>query len=394
MNIEYLKPNDLIPYSKNAKRHPAEQVKLIANSIKEFGFQQPIVIDKDNIVVIGHGRLLAAKRLKIDTVPIVRVDTLTPEQVQAFRLADNKTAEFSKWDDELLNLELGELSDLDFDMEQFGFDLSLDDEDDQGGGEIEEDEAPEEVESRVKLGDVWQLGTHRLICGDCGDVSVLDKLMNGERADLLLTDPPYGIDKDKGIKTTYGANAHNSYDYEGEWDSKTPDKDVFDMLLMLAGNAIIFGANYFIDKLPLSHGSWIVWDKIGDISFQNPFSDCELAWTNFDRNIVKKYTCIQQGFVSEERGEKRVHPTQKPVKMLAEVLNDMSNEGALVLDVFGGSGSTLIACEQTGRRCFMCELSEHYCSVILQRYINLKGSDADVFLLKDGKKIPYSETYS
>ena len=364
----------LKPYEKNP-RNNQEAVDKVAASIREFGFRQPIVVDKDYVIIAGHTRLLAAKKLKLTEVPVLVADDLTDEQAKAYRLADNKTAEFAEWDSDLLSEELADIFDID--MTDFGFEINLEEEDEPEDTEIEEDDAPDNVESRVKLGDVWQLGAHRLICGDSGDVTVLDRLMNGERADLLLTDPPYGIDKDKGIKTTYGTNAHNSYDYEGEWDGETPDKDVFDLLLTLAGNAIIFGANYFIDKLPLSHGSWIVWDKVGDIAFQNPFSDCELAWTNFDRNIVKKYTCIQQGFVSEERGEKRVHPTQKPVKMLAEVLKDVSEEGALVLDVFGGSGSTLIACEQTSRRCFMCELSEHYCDVIIQRWENLTGFTAE-----------------
>lgn len=384
-NIVMLPISELKPYDKNP-RNNKEAIEKVAASIREFGFQQPIVVDNDYVIIVGHTRLQAAKRLRLKEVPVIVAHDLTDEQAKAYRLADNKTAEFSKWDDELLNLELSDLSDLDFDMEQFGFDLSLDDEDDQGGGEIEEDEAPEEVESRVHIGDVWQLGTHRLICGDCGDVSVLDKLMAGEHADLLLTDPPYGIGGTGNVHNPFRQGTSGAT-FDTEWDNQTPDKDVFDMLLTFAGHAIIFGANYFIDKLPLSHGSWIVWDKIGDISFQNPFSDCELAWTNFDRNIVKKYTCIQQGFVSEERGEKRVHPTQKPVKMLAEVLNDMSNEGALVLDVFGGSGSTLIACEQTGRRCFMCELSEHYCDVILSRWEKLAGMSAE--RINENEQLPF-----
>ena len=318
---------------------------------------------------------MAAKKLKLKEVPVLVADDLTEEQAKAYRLADNKTAEFSKWDDELLNLELSNLSDLDFDMEQFGFDLDFDEEpEEEETGNIDEAEAGE-IEQRVYPGDVWKLGRHRLICGDCGYVDILDKLAGGNAIDLLLTDPPYGIDKDKGIKTTYGTNAHNSYDYEGGWDSETPEKDVFDLLLSLTDKAVIFGANYFIDKLPLSHGSWIVWDKVGEIEFQNPFSDCELAWTNLDRNIVKKYTCIQQGFVAEEK-EKRVHPTQKPVKMLAQIIGDITEIGDVILDAFGGSGSTLMAAEQTGRVCLICEKDEHYCDVILSRWEKLTGMSA------------------
>lgn len=153
------------PYENNP-RHNKEAVEKVAASLREFGFRQPIVVDKDYVIIVGHTRLLAAKRLKMDEVPVLVADDLTDEQAKAYRLADNKTAEFSKWDDELLNLELSDLSDLDFDMEQFGFELNLD-EDDQDGGEIEEDEVPEEAESRVKLGDVWQLGRW-VYCKKCG----------------------------------------------------------------------------------------------------------------------------------------------------------------------------------------------------------------------------------
>ena len=373
-NIVMLPISALKPYENNP-RHNKEAVEKVAASLREFGFRQPIVVDKDYVIIAGHTRLLAAKKLKLKEVPVLVADDLTEEQAKAYRLADNKTAEFSKWDDELLNLELSNLSDLDFDMEQFGFDLDFDEEpEEEETGNIDEAEAGE-IEQRVYPGDVWKLGRHRLICGDCGYVDILDKLAGGNAIDLLLTDPPYGIDKDKGIKTTYGTNAHNSYDYEGGWDSETPEKDVFDLLLSLTDKAVIFGANYFIDKLPLSHGSWIVWDKVGEIEFQNPFSDCELAWTNLDRNIVKKYTCIQQGFVAEEK-EKRVHPTQKPVKMLAQIIGDITEIGDVILDAFGGSGSTLMAAEQTGRVCLICEKDEHYCDVILSRWEKLTGMSA------------------
>ena len=383
LKIEYFKTDELIPYANNPRNND-EAVDYVANSIKEFGFKVPCVIDNEKNVVCGHTRLKAAKKLGIKEVPCIIADDLTEEQIDAFRLADNKTAEIATWDFEKLEIELESISGID--MSEFGFDIDLDEEE---PTEIVEDEVPEEVETKAKLGDLWILGSHRLVCGDSTDPTVIDRLMDGVKAKLLLTDPPYGIKKDKGIKTTYGTNAHNSYKYEGEWDSDTIDKDVFDYLRKITTTQIIFGANYFSDKLPVGT-SWIVWDKVGDIKFNNPFSDCELAWTNLDRVITKKYTFIQQGFVADEK-EKRVHPTQKPVGMLADILKDFSEENDSILDCFGGSGSTLIACEQLNRKCYMCELDERYVSVILQRYINFKGSDEDVFLLKDGKKIPYSE---
>jgi site-specific DNA-methyltransferase (adenine-specific) len=172
MKIDEINVNDIKPYEKNAKKHPEEQIKRISNSIKAFGFKQPLVIDKDNVLVIGHGRLEAAKRLGFDTVPCVRADDLTEDQIKALRLADNKTNE-SDWDFDFLNIELDDITDID--MSQFGFDLDIQTEE----AEIIEDEAPDDVETRAKLGDVWELGEHRLICGDCTDIAVIDTLMGG-----------------------------------------------------------------------------------------------------------------------------------------------------------------------------------------------------------------------
>lgn len=172
LKIEYLPIGELKPYENNAKIHDSIQVSHIANSIKEFGFRQPIVIDKDNVIVIGHGRLLAAKELGLETVPCVRADDLTDEQIKALRLADNKTNE-SEWDIDLLNVELDDIFDID--MEQFGFELELDDE----PVEIVEDDVPDDAETMCKLGDLWQLGEHRLICGDSTDIAVINRLMGG-----------------------------------------------------------------------------------------------------------------------------------------------------------------------------------------------------------------------
>lgn len=184
MKIDEINVNDIKPYEKNAKKHPDEQIGRIANSIKAFGFKQPLVIDKDNVLVIGHGRLEAAKRLGFDTVPCVRADDLTEDQIKALRLADNKTNE-SDWDFDFLNIELDDITDID--MSQFGFDLDIDTEDDT---EITEDEAPDDVETRTKLGDVWELGEHRLICGDCTDIAVIDTLMGGGGGRLIIDGSP------------------------------------------------------------------------------------------------------------------------------------------------------------------------------------------------------------
>ena len=407
MQIEQVRLEDIKPYENNPRLND-NAVEAVANSIREFGFKNPIIVDAEGVIVAGHTRYKAAQALELQQVPVIRADDLTPEQVRAFRLADNKTAELAEWDLPLLDIELEKLGT--FDMSDFGFELPDFDDDDT---EITEDEAPEEVETRCKLGDIWQLGDHKLICGDSTDPAVIDRLMDGVKAKLLLTDPPYGIDVVKGNKVdgdkafgkvdgggqtkfgkVGGRNIVKSKTYSAIIGDDTTDtaKANYDVALTCTENQIIFGGNYFTDFLPPSR-CWIVWDK------QNTgnFADAELAWTSFDRG-VKLYHFLWNGLCREGsrevEGKTRVHPTQKPVGMLADILKDFSEENDSILDCFGGSGSTLIACEQLNRKRYMCELDEHYCSVILQRYINFKGSDADVFLLKDGKKIPYSEAYS
>ena len=359
----------LIPYVNNAKQHSDSQVTKIASSIREFGFLNPVLIDASYNVIAGHGRILAAKKLGLSEVPCLFVEGLSDAQRKAYILADNRLSELGEWDMELVMGELAELDDLGFDTELTGFEFEVEPEiiDD-------EDDIPEPPEEpRAKLGDLYQLGRHRLICGDSTDVNVIDRLMDGVKAKLLLTDPPYGINADKGVGG-FGSSPKTANKYDDEWDSFSPSKDTFDMILEKADNSIIFGGNYFTDKLPLGK-CWIVWDKVGDIQFQNPYSDCELAWTNIERNSVKKYTKIQQGFVADEK-EKRVHPTQKPVGMLADILKDFSEENDSILDCFGGSGSTLIACEQLNRKCYMCELDPKYIDVIIERWENLTGEKA------------------
>lgn len=380
MQIVYKKLDEIKPYEKNPRNNEGA-VQYVANSIREFGFKVPIVIDKYGEIVAGHTRYKAAKVLGIETVPCIIADDLSPEQVKAFRLADNKTGELALWDDDLLKLELDGLVD-DFNMDDFGFDLDLDGilEDEK---EIEEDEIPEKAESRCKLGDLWKLGGHRLICGDSTDVTVVDRLMDGVKADCVFTDPPYGIgiDGQKESKCSNPKHNRKAHEFRG-WDNTRPDKSVFDYILSLNIPSVIFGGNYFADMLPATRG-WIYWSKGQD---GLTMSDGELAWTNVDKPL----RCVT---VNRANLGKTVHPTQKPLKVV-EFCLDYAGEGEVVLDLFGGSGSTLIACEQLNRKCYMAELDEYYCSVILQRYINLKGSDADVFLLKDGKKIPYSEACS
>ena len=350
LKIEYIKVDELKPYEKNNKKHEDFDVNEIAKSISKYEMIDPVGIwGKDNIIVEGHGRVLACKQLGINKVPCIRLDHLTDEQRREYAIVHNKSQELALYDFDNLADELADLDLSDFDFD-FGIDTDTEEE-----TEILEDEAPEvdeENEPITKLGDIWQLGRHRLMCGDSTDKETVELLMNGNKADLLLTDPPYGINADKGV-SGFGNTKGNKYD--DDWDSFTPDKSFFDMILEMPKNAIIFGGNYFTDKLPLGK-HWIVWDKVGEIDFQNPYSDCELAWSNISKESVKKYTVIQQGFVAEEK-EKRVHPTQKSVKLFAQIIDDYTDKDNIIIDTFCGSGTTFIASEQTDRICYGIEIS-------------------------------------
>lgn len=374
MEIKWVKPETLIPYKNNTKKHPPEQVQRIMESIKAFGWQQPIVVDRDNVVIIGHGRLFAAKELMLDKVPVIHADTLTEDEVNALRLADNKTNE-SAWDFSALEEELAALDIAGIDMTQFGFDdLSA-----IGGAtsEVTEDEPPEVPEEpKAKRGEIYRLGDHRLMCGDCTSREDVAALTENGKAELLLTDPPYEIKADKGFSGAGGFDGKGKpierRHYKDDWDSERPGKATFEMLLQATKQAIIFGGNFFTDFLPVGN-HWLVWNKHNTMP---TFSDAELAWTNIKRNSVKLYDIEWNGLIGKEK--ERFHPTQKPVKLFADIIGDYTDPGETVLDFFGGSGSTLIACEQTGRKCYMMELDPHYIDVIIQRFENLTGQKAEL----------------
>lgn len=381
--IVYKNVSELVPYENNP-RHNDDAVDYVANSIKKFHFQVPIVIDKNNVVIAGHTRLKACHKLGIKEVPCIVADDLTPEQVKAFRLADNKTSELAEWDMDKLDIELGEIPDID--MSAFGFDIEIDDMDE--ATEAKEDEAPEvkDGEPKAKMGDIYQLGRHRLMCGDSTKQEYVDKLMNGVKADLVFTDPPYGIDVvnvnnnkiggDKPFGKVGGCKIVNAKEYipiKGD-DTTDTAKLSYEIYKNYSDNQIIFGGNYFTDFLKPS-SCWVVWDK------QNTgnFADVELAWTSFDKG-AKLYQWMWNGMIRKGNvnveGKTRVHPTQKPAGLIESILKDFSNENDLILDVFGGSGSTLIACEETNRKCYMIEYEPHYIDVIIERWENFTGQKA------------------
>lgn len=369
---------ELIPYEKNPRKND-QSIDKAANSIKEFGFKVPIVVDKNNIIVCGHTRYKAAKKLKLAVVPCVVADYLTEEQIKAYRLADNKVGEDSEWDIDLLGEELDGIFDID--MSDLGFDLTEEEEE----TEIIEDEVPEQVEPIAKQGDIWQLGRHRLMCGDSTSVDNMNKLFGGNTIDLVLSDPPYGIDVvqnnsicgDKAFGKVGGRHIVKSNTYmkiKGDDTTDTAKEFYNSCVSMNIYNYILFGGNYFTDFLE-PKACWIVWDK------QNTgnFADVELAWTSFDKG-AKLYQWLWNGLCRKgdrkAEGSKRVHPTQKPVGLLADILNDFSKENDNIFDGFGGSGSTLIACEQTNRNCYMIEYEPYYVDVIIARWEQFTGQKA------------------
>ena len=372
LKVEYIPINELTPYENNAKIHTEEQIEQIKKSIQEFGMNDPIGIWRDNIIIEGHGRLMACKELGMEEVPVIRLDNLTDDQRKAYTLIHNQTTMNTGFDLDILN---EELESIELDMSDFGFDnIELDNIDEPE--EIIEDEVPDVPEEpKAKLGDIYQLGNHRLMCGDSTSEEDVAKLMNDVKADMVFTDPPYGIDVVGENGTIGKENKAKAGVYSkviGDETTETAKKS-YDILSRYSDKQILWGGNYFVDFLPFSDG-WIIWDKRVD-SPSNNFADGEMAWCNFHTR-VRIYHHLWMGMIQEGEREKRVHPTQKPVKVIGDVLKDFTSEHEKILDVFGGSGSTLIACEQLNRKCYMMELDPHYIDVIIQRWENFTGKKA------------------
>ena len=383
MKIINLKIDVLKPYDKNPRKNK-DAVKYVAESIKEFGFKQPIVIDKNNVIVCGHTRLLAAKQLGLKEVPCILADDLTEEQINAYRLVDNKTNEFAEWDNELLKEELFKLPSLN--MKLFGF------EEEQKEEQIAEEdnyEEPEQLESIVKKGQVWQLGNHRLMCGDSTDKEIVLKLMDGKKADLILSDPPYGMFLDTDFSSCLGSLGRKSNTRGNKYDKVIGDNDDFkpELITTFFDNfnyckeIFLLGADYFAELLPNKNdGSWLVWDKRKESQADAIGSEFELicSKTKHKRRMLRHDWF---GFLSSQNAkdaQNRVHPTQKPVSLLVDIVEQWGKDCNNVVDLYGGSGSTLIACEQLNHKCYMMELDEHYCDVIINRWESFTGKKAEL----------------
>ncbi len=375
MQIENICISEIKPYENNPRNNDSA-VDYVANSIKEFGFKVPIIVDANNVIVAGHTRLKAAEKLGLKELPCIRADDLTDDQIKAFRIADNKVSEFAEWDFAKLEAEIDSIN---LDMAQFGFDdVQVDD---ISGDDIDADNYEEtDMEPRSKFGDIWQLGEHRLMCGNSAEKKCISRLMNGIVADIVLTDPPYGINADKGFSGERGFNGVGkkikSRHYDDEWDSTRPSADALMQVIQAGKNAIVFGGNYFADILPVGK-HWLVWNKHNTMP---TFSDAELAWTNIKRNSVRLYDIEWNGLIGKEK--ERFHPTQKPVKLFSSIINDYTRTGEVVADFYAGSGTAIIASEQTGRVAYCMEIDPHYVDVIINRWEQLTGKTA-VLLQED-----------
>ena len=380
MKIQEVNIDDIIPYAKNPRQND-EAIAKVASSLKEFGWRQPIVVDKEMVVIAGHTRLGAARRLNYLKVPIHIATDLTENQIKAYRIADNRVGQEAKWDEDLLSLELKDLQLDGYDLEQTGFnDEELDAllAEAVTEGLVDEDQVPPEPEEATSvLGDVWLLGNHRVMCGDSTKVDDVDKLINKDNIDLVYTDPPYGINEkgDRTARKTGLAANHNFKDFKDDTIQYAVDAYNICEGVYKIPRQVWWGANYYCHYLPQTN-NWFVWDKRVEDKMKDTQSDCELAWVKSKWSSVRIFRHLWKGFNKDsERNQSKVHPTQKPVA-LAEWSFDYFKEVQVVLDLFGGSGSTLIACEKTNRKCYMIEFDEHYADVIIQRWQDFTGKKA------------------
>lgn len=395
---------ELIPYARNARTHSSAQITQIAASIKEFGFLAPIVIAEDNTILCGHGRFYAAQKLGLKKIPCVKESHLTEAQKRAYIIADNKLSINAGWDDELLAVELSDLQGEGVDLSITGFDEKelADLFDDKSKSDVEDDgydlSAALEKAAFVQRGDIWTVGRHRLMCGDATSADDVAALMGGKRANLLLTDPPYGV----SFKSSSGLTIQND---------SIKDEDFYSFLKSAFSAAV--------DCLEKGAAAYIFHADTEGLNFRRAFVDAgfHLAgcciWVKDSLVLGRSdyqwqhepvlYGFLQNGKHSWYSDRKQTtiwnfakpkknanHPTSKPLDLLSYPIQNSTQENAIVLDTFGGSGSTLMACELTNRICYTMELDEKYASVILRRYVDDTGRSDDVFVERAGERIPYA----
>lgn len=394
--------NKLIPYVNNARTHNAQQINKLRSSLREFGFINPVIIDCDFNIIAGHGRIMAAKEEGISKVPCVFVDYLTEAQKKAYILADNRMAMDAGWDEELLKVEIEALQAEDFDLSLTGFD-----EKELAGFFDTSDNAKEDdfdVDTELgkppvtKTGDLWLLGNHRLLCGDSTKEESYALLMNGKKANLVVTDPPYNVNYQGTAGKIKNDNLENEKFYQFLFDAFTcMEKAMADDASIYVFHADTEGLNFrkaFADAGFYLSGTCI-WKKqslvLGRSPYQWQHEPCLFGWKKNGKHqwySDRKQTTIWEFDKPKKNGD---HPTMKPVPLLAYPIKNSSMSNCIVLDPFGGSGSTLIACEQTNRICHTIELDEKYCDVIVKRYIEQVGTAENVSVVRDGKTIRFDD---
>ena len=375
----------------NNPRNNDEAVEAVANSIREFGFKIPIVIDKENVIVCGHTRVKACHKLGITKVPCIIADDLSEDQIKAFRLADNQVSSIATWIDSKLQ---EELDNIEMDMEQFGFDLEFEDEPEQD--EIK-DELPENPYSQK--GDVFLLNGHRLLCGDSTKKENFDVLLEGKEADLLFTDPPYNVDYEgqDGMKIQNDKMDSESFlsflksAFVNAFNSCKPGcpfyifhSDVEELNFLLA-----------IKEAGFKFSQIICWVKdsfpLGRKDYHAQVEPIAYGWKEGAAHYFTKDRTQTTRWDFDKPKHNDLHPTMKPVELICKAIENSSRKGEIVLDPFGGSGSTMMAAEQLKRKAYLIELDEKYVDVIVKRYLKLVQSYDNCFLLRDGKKTPLSE---
>lgn len=404
-DMQLVEISKLIPYVNNARTHSPDQIVKLRSSLREFGFINPVIIDRDYNIIAGHGRVLAAQEEKITEVPCVFVDYLTEAQKKAYIIADNRMAMDAGWDEELLRLEIETLQGMDFDVSFTGFedqeiaDLFGAD----GKSDVEDDDfdlnAALEKASFVEKGDIWQVGRHRLMCGDATSADDVSTLMDGKKANLIVTDPPYGV----SFESWHGLTIQND-SIKGE--------EFYSFLLAAFKN--------MADNLENGGAAYVFHADTESVNFRRAFADAGFhlsgccIWVK--NSLVPGYSDYQwqhepvlYGFLQNgkhrwysDRSQTTVwnfnkpkinknHPTSKPLDLLAYPIGNSSQANSIVVDTFGGSGSTLMACENTNRICYMMELDEKYASVILRRYVEDTGDAQNVYVIRNGEQIPYAD---
>ena len=394
--LEQVPIDKLVPYARNARTHSKEQIAQLRSSLREFGFVSPAVIDHDYNILVGHGRIKAAREEGYETVPCVFAENLTDAQKRAYILADNQLALNAGWDEEMLSVELSDLQDNAFDLSLLGFDEKELEKLLGGGTDLS---AALEKASFVEPGDIWTVGRHRLICGDATSADDVAKLMDGKRANLILTDPPYGV----SFKASDGLTIQND-SLKGE--------DFYNFLLSAFKN--------MADHLEKGGAAYCFHADTEGLNFRKAFIDAgfHLAgvciWVKNSLVLGRsdyqwQHEPVLYGFLQNGRHpwyadrrqttiwnydkpkRNKDHPTSKPLDLLGCPIQNSSQENAVVIDTFGGSGSTLMACEQLNRTCMMMELDPKYASVILRRYVENTSDTENVYVVRNGEKLMYAD---